>query len=485
MREEGTFVNPKIVIYLLSLSALLFAKATGAVGATERPNILIVLGDDIDRDDLSPWGGPAHTPNLAQLAREGMRFDNVYANVAMCAPFRQELYSGRSAWRTRAMPNHSQSVLGTQSLPHYLRPLGYQVGLLGKRHVGPPEAYPFDKVGDLPRKTDANPLAVKRARRYMTQARAAGKPFCLVIAAHDAHGPYTNGDTSRYPPAEFKLPDDSIDTSIYRKNLSRHFAEITHLDDLLGQLRALLSEEKLASNTLILFCSEQGNAFPYSKWTCFNDGLASGVVAVLPAVIPAGTHSSQLMWISDIAPTLVRAAGGKVVSQKFDGRSQWKNFTGGHQVIHKYAYGAFVNCRILDNQDRVYPIRSIRDTRYSCIWSPRHDEEVTSNTTLTQALHWKRATEQPTGFPTVAGSWLLKSWNSKSEKHRILIERLHRRPEWALYDRHNDPEELNNQSENPQLAPVLKRLQQELKSWLKKWGDSDPVATEKAFRSKL
>lgn len=132
-------------------------------------------------------------PHLDQLAKEGVRFDNVCANVAMCAPFRQELYSGRSAWRTRAMPNHSRSLPETRSLPHYLRPLGYCVGLLGKRHIGPAEAYPFDNVGDLPMFEDANPLAVKLARQYMVTTRDSGQPFCVVVASHDAHGPYNAG----------------------------------------------------------------------------------------------------------------------------------------------------------------------------------------------------------------------------------------------------------------------------------------------------
>ena len=123
-----------------------------SAGGSEKPNILILIGDDIDRDCLGPWGGQAKTPYLDQLAAEGMRFDQVYANVAMCAPFRQEFYSGRSSWRTQTLPNHSKSVAGTRSLPHYLRPLVYRVGLLGKGHIGPRDAYPFDKVGDLPMK---------------------------------------------------------------------------------------------------------------------------------------------------------------------------------------------------------------------------------------------------------------------------------------------------------------------------------------------
>ena len=464
------------------LCLLLFTLFISVCRAAEvpRPNILILLGDDIDRDSLSPWGGQAHTPHLDQLAADGIRLDNVYANVAMCAPFRQELYSGRSAWRTRAMPNHSRSTKGTRSMPHYLRPLGYKVGLLGKSHVGPAEVYPFDKVGSLPMKEDANPQAVAQARKYMTQARDAGKPFCLVVASHDAHGPYTHGDVAPYEASTLRLPEDAIDTPLYRKDLAKHLAEVSNLDALLGDLRVMLSDEKFAENTLILFCSEQGNAFPFSKWTCFDDGLASGVVVALPKVIPAGKACDQLVWISDFVPTLIDAAGGRVNDNDFDGRSQWGNLTGGNDVVHDYAFGAFSNCNIIDNRERVFPIRSIRDQRYSLIWSPRAREEITSNITLSKAL----ALVQPGGEggnSDSASSWVLAARKSDANEDDRLVERLHHRPAWALYDRKADPEELSNLADHPELAPVLNRLKKELRAWLERWDDADPVATERGF----
>lgn len=465
---------------ILVLLVLLGSSNDGTAAEQARPNILILLGDDIDRDSLGPWGGQAQTPNLDQLARDGMRLDRVYCNVAMCAPFRQELYSGRCVWRTRAMPNHSKSVPGTRSLPHYLKPLGYRVGLLGKRHIGPKECYPFDNVGSLSKQENANPKAVKLARDYMTTARDAGEPFCLVVASHDAHGPYTTGDPDRYDPQRFSLNADTIDTRVYRRELAQHFAEITNLDDLLGQLRTVLSEEQLAKNTLVLFCSEQGNAFPFSKWTCFDDGLATGVVVSYPGIIPEGKINSQLMWLADFAPTLLEAVGGQPKAEDFDGRSQWVNLTGGNQRVHQYAYGAFTNCNIIDNRERIFPIRSIRDQRYTLIWSPRHAEEITSNTTLTQALNWIE-NGRTKGRPDTAGSWVLKAKKTKQRADDRLVQRLHHRPEWALYDRQSDPEELENLIDKPELAPEVVRLKEALRAWLKRWDDADPVATERGF----
>ena len=456
---------------------LSFVAAAGA----EKPNIVMLIGDDIDRDTLGPWGGEAITPYLDQLAAEGVKFNRCYATVAMCAPFRQELYSGRTPWRTGAMPNHSQSSNDTKSLPHYLKPLGYRVALLGKGHVGPQEAYPFEKLGDIPKREDANPIALERAGKYMAEAKEAGEPFCLVVASHDGHAPFhTHGDPDAYDPATLTIPRDAIDTPEYRHNLHGNFVEVTHLDKLLGGLRELIAEHELTDDTLVIFCSEQGNQFPFSKWTCFDGGLASGFVAAWPGVIPAGIDSDPILWLSDITPSLVEAAGGEVNPDDFDGKSQWANFKGANEKVHDYTFGAFSNCNIIDNRERVFPIRSIRDERYTLLWSPKAEVEITSNTTLTKALALING-EDVTGEFDPAASWVAELETSADPLLEQLVKRLHHRPEWALYDRKSDPKELTNLVGNPEYAEVQERLQSALEAWLSKWGDEDPVATETGF----
>ena len=379
------------------------------------------------------------------------------------------------------MPNHSKSKPETKSLPHYLRPLGYRVGLIGKGHVGPQEAYPFDKLGEIPKKQDPNPAALEKAEAYISEAKEAGDPFCLVVASHDGHAPFhTHGDPGAYDPAALTIPRDALATPEYRESLAGNFVEITNLDALLGGLRTLIADHELTENTLVLFCSEQGNQFPFSKWTCFDGGLASGIVAAWPGVIPAGSVSERLLWIADITPSLVEAAGGDIQPDHFDGKSQWANFKGANEKVQEYAYGAFSNCNIIDNRERVFPIRSIRDERYTLIWSPKADVEVTSNTTLTRALALING-EPLKGEPDPAASWVLKAKKSGKPFQQKLVKRLHHRPEWALYDRQSDPKELKNLAGNPEYEEVQDRLQEELKSWLAKWGDEDPVKTETGF----
>ena len=186
-----------------------------------------------------------------------------------------------------------------------------------------------------------------------------------------------------------------------------------------------------------------------------------------------------MTWIADIAPTLLEAAGGKTSEWTFDGTSQWDSWTGSNIDVHQYALGIY-QCNILDNK-RNYPIRSIRDDRYTLIWSPKY-QDVTSNVTLTQALDWI-TNGGSDKHPDVAASWVQWSHKQPNARNTALVQRLHHRPEWALYDRKVDPDELENLTESPD-KQTFQRLQKALQEWLERWDDSDPVATENAFIQK-
>jgi N-sulfoglucosamine sulfohydrolase len=125
----------------VALTAALFAGA-------EAPNFLILVGDDISSSSLGCYGSPNPntSPNIDKLAREGIRFTNMFVSEAICAPTRAELYTGLQPHRNGCMKNHAATKAGTLSVVHYLRKLGYRVGLTGKRHIRPNSVYPFENV---------------------------------------------------------------------------------------------------------------------------------------------------------------------------------------------------------------------------------------------------------------------------------------------------------------------------------------------------
>jgi N-sulfoglucosamine sulfohydrolase len=441
-------------------------------------NVVFILADDMGRDTWGVYGSKdCQTPNIDRLAKVGTSFDRAYCTVAMCAPFRQELYSGRSPWRTGTLPNHSKSVPRTQSIPHYLKPLGYRVALLGKSHVGPKECYPFEMLGDVSKKTDANPEILKRASQFLDDCQKKGEPFCLFIASHDSHAPFTTGDQSAYDANKLSVPPYWVDTPELRKEMVKYYAEVTNFDSLVGRVRTELEKRNLWENTIFIVCSEQGTQLPFAKWTCYDNGLHIGMVLRWPGLSKEGSVVEEMVSIADITPTLVQELGGDLKQGDCDGENIASLITGNGEPVHQYVYGAFTNCRIMDNRDRIFPIRSIRDKRYSLIFNPNSKNEITSNITLSRALEILKSDQKKKANLDPASSWVTKANLTTAEKK--LVHKLHHRAEYELYDLRNDPFELVNLIGDPKFKKVGHRLKQALHKKLGELGDTDPVNTEK------
>jgi N-sulfoglucosamine sulfohydrolase len=441
-------------------------------------NVVFILADDMGRDTWGAYGSKdCQTPNIDRLAKVGTRFDRAYCSVAMCAPFRQELYSGRSPWRTGTLPNHSKSVAGTKSIAHYLQPLGYRVALLGKSHVGPKECYPFEILGDVSKKTDANPKILKRSSQFFDDCKKQDEPFCLFIASHDSHAPFTTGDRSAYDASKLTVPPYWVDTPVLREEMVKYYAEVTNFDSLVGRVRAELEKRNLWERTILIVCSEQGTQLPFAKWTCYDNGLHIGMVLRWPGLSKEGSVVEQLVSIADITPTLVQELGGDLKQGDCDGKNIAPLIKGNGVPVHQYVYGAFTNCRIVDNRDRIFPIRSIRDKRYSLIFHPNSKDEITSNLTLSRALEILKSGKKKQGALDPASSWVTKVNLTTSEEE--LVHKLHHRAEYELYDLLNDPFELVNLIGDPKFKKVGHRLQQALHRKLGELGDADPVKTER------
>jgi hypothetical protein len=130
------------------LLATIFTSA-GVLPAEEsvRPNLLIMIADDLCWRDLGYQGHPdVKTPNLDRLASEGMRLERMFNPAATCSPTRNALYSGLHCIRSGAFPNHTRLYDGTKSIFSHLKEMGYRVALQNKGHVGPFKSYPYESI---------------------------------------------------------------------------------------------------------------------------------------------------------------------------------------------------------------------------------------------------------------------------------------------------------------------------------------------------
>ena len=178
--------------FLFSLLALLAL----SVKATEQPNFIIYITDDVSWNDLGCYGDPvAKTPNLDQMARDGMRFDNAYLTISSCSPSRCSLITGRYPHNTGACELHTTLPRDQYVFPEDLKKTGYYTALSGKHHIGNAVNRGFDLVskGKGPGK-QGDWVQILRDRPK-------DKPFFCWFASSDAHrGWQINDEAPQYEP---------------------------------------------------------------------------------------------------------------------------------------------------------------------------------------------------------------------------------------------------------------------------------------------
>ncbi|WP_286765680.1 MULTISPECIES: sulfatase family protein [Rhodopirellula] len=448
---------------LLRTIATVFAVVMVSVLAhaeTKSPNFLIVMADDCTYNDLPMYGGEnAKTPNLERLAKEGMTFDRAFLAEAICQPCRAELYSGLYPMRNGCNWNHSASRGDIESMPQHLSRVGYRVGLAGKVHVSPKSAFPFEMVDGCDKNCVRNPtqeMQLDSIREFM--AREDGQPFCLVVALVEPHVPWVMGDASAYPPRKLKLPPNIGDTPETRSAFGRYLAEITYMDDQFGQIMNELDEVGESNDTIVLFTSEQGSQFPGNKWTNYNTGVHTALIAKWPGMTVPGTRTDALVQYADVLPTLMDLAGAEYQPEAFDGSSFAHVLRHEKDAHREYAYGTHNNVP----EGPSYPIRSITDGRYHYIrnlqnenlYIEKHLMGIKGNGELNNK-YWQ--------------TWVFQSFD-QPELLR-LIHRYQLRPKEELYDLENDPYEMTNLIEDESLAGVREELGRELDRWMQSQGD--------------
>jgi uncharacterized sulfatase len=451
-------VSRRIVTATLAVMFVMSFLATAVHANADRPNFLIIMADDCTYNDLPLYGGKnAKTPNLDALAKRGLTFNQAYLASAMCQPCRAELFTGQYPLTNGCSWNHSASRPSTKSLPHLLRPLGYRVGIAGKVHVRPAAAFPFDKVTGFDPScvrdpTHAHDLA--GIQEYMSVEKRDGV-FCLVIALVEPHIPWVMGDASQYPPKKLKLPSNIADTPLTRQHFADYLAEITYMDGQVGQILDTLKASGAADNTVVLFTSEQGSQFPGCKWTNWNTGLHTALIASWPGHIAEGVRTDALVQYADIAPTLVELAGGKP-SPGFDGTSFAAVLCGKSDKHREFAYGIHNN---LPEGPR-YPIRSVTDGKSRYIRNLLPDEIY-----IEKHLMGGGRLNNPY-WATWVGADPLKRRDVYER-----VKRYMRRPAEQLYLTAEDPYELKNVAGDAAYSKTKAKLSAALDAWMKSQGD--------------
>jgi N-sulfoglucosamine sulfohydrolase len=437
-----------VLAYFVGLIAPIgFVIPCSPIAAAEsKPNILLIIADDCTYRDLEVYGGQARTPTLNRLAQQGLKFQHCFQAAPMCSPTRHCLYTGLYPVKSGAYPNHTLAYDWVRSIAHYLQEAGYSTHLSGKTHINPKAVFPFQYSGN----NNPDPAALAAVIKESTTTK---QPFLFIAASNEPHTPWNLGDPSQYPPDDLQLPPVLVDTSDTREGFSKYLAEITYFDSQVGELVGLLDQSPLKDNTLVMVLSEQGNSFPFAKWTCYDVGLQSACIVRWPGKVKPGEVSGAFIEYVDVVPTFLEAAGA-ARPEILDGQSFVPVLTGAARTHKTYVFG-LQTTRGINNGSEFFGIRSVRDDRY------RYILNLTPEETFQNA-----ATHDPT----------FKTWEKMATagdaKAQRLVHAYQHRPAEELYDCQADPWNQHNLAHDPRYSQQLGALRTQLAAWMKQQGDA-------------
>jgi arylsulfatase A len=384
-----------------SLVACLFAVAVGNASAADRPNIILILADDLGYGDLGSYGQRNFaTPHLDRMAADGMRFTQHYAGSPVCAPSRACLLSGQHTGHVFQRANGEIAFRPDPqdlSIARILKNAGYRTALFGKsglscrtpnlRHPndkGFDEFFGFVSHGEAHRyypptlirngelvTLDGNhgkdgeqytgDLFLAEALAYLDRAASdsSGQPFFLHLAFQQPHADLAAPTRWR---DQFigKFDETPFAGNGYRGEThpkATFAAMVTCLDDAVGQVLARLRERGLAENTLVLFASDNG-AMSEGGWRrewfqssgplrggkrdMYEGGLRTPLIAWWPGRVPAGEVSNHVSAFWDFVPTACELAGA-TTPENVDGISYAPTLLGhpAEQRSHDYLYWEF------------------------------------------------------------------------------------------------------------------------------------------------
>lgn len=452
---------------LLFIAVVLLAWRSDAADSTTikkgRPNIIIIMADDLDSRQLSCYGGKnIVTRNIDLLASRGMQFNSMIASEAMCVPTRASLFTGLYPARHGAYQNHKPVYAGLKSVVHYMNDAGYKVGLTGKDHVTRPKnIFPFEIIkGFEPNCVSAtDKYFLDSVKHYIQQE----DPFCLFVMSINPHAPWTVGDPSEFNPSKLVLPPHWVDTDLTREQFARYLAEVRVLDNQVGDILKLLKDTGEDDNTIVIFLGEQGPQFPGGKWNLYDNGQKSSMIVHWPGVTKPGSQSSAIVQYEDITPTLVDIAGGTPVTN-LDGSSFKAVLQGNRSAHREVAFGIHNNIP----EGPAYPIRSVRDNNFKLLLNLMPDSTY-------KIKYMMNPQRKDLAWTT----WVAKAADNAAAAK--LVNRIAHRPAIELYNIKDDPYELHNLANDLRYGALVKKYSDQLHQWMEQQGDKG-AAMDKPIR---
>ncbi|XP_018600907.2 N-sulfoglucosamine sulfohydrolase [Scleropages formosus] len=475
------------------LVCILTLSCCGEANSAKR-NVLLVVADDAGFESEVYNNTAVHTPHLRALAQRSLVFRNAFTTVSSCSPSRSTILTGlpqhqNGMYGLHQDIHHFNSFDGVQSLPFLLRQANIQTGIVGKKHVGPGEVYPFDfaytEENNSVLQVGRNITRIKLlVRKFLQARREDDQPFFLYVAFHDPHRcghsqpqygafceKFGNGDSGmgripdwtpeHYTPEQVKVPYFIPDTPAARADLAAQYTTISRLDQGIGLVLKELREAGFENNTLVMYSSDNGIPFPNGRTNVYWSGTAEPLLVSSPEHRQRwGQVSQAYVSLLDVTPTILDWFSVPYPQYRLSGKQPV--VLSGRSLLPALSseppWDTAFASQSLHEVTMYYPMRAIHQGPYRLVHNLNFrmpfpiDQDFYVSPTFQDLLNRTRSS-QPTGwFKT--------------------LQDYYYRDRWELYDVRDDPQETRNLASDPAHKQTLEDLRAQLLKW--QWATSDP-----------
>lgn len=417
--------------------------------SSQRPNLLFVFADQLRGQTLGFMDQePVRTPNLDRFATEGVVFTNAISNHPVCTPYRASLLTGRYPLTNGIFMNDLRLPESEVTIAEVLASKGYDTAYIGKWHLDGLERRGFTPPGprrqgfeywaalncshqyldtfyyrDTPERIPIEgyepDLQTDLAIDYLKSRKESDRPFCLFVSWGPPHEPYRQVPQKYldlYPAEDIRLRPNCPEWK--REEIAGYYAHTTALDENFGRLLDALGKTGLAENTILVFTSDHGDMLgshgQRKKQRPWEESILVPFLIRWPGHTTQGTRSETLLGAPDVMPTLLGLMGVSVPST-------------------------------VEGKDLSHAVLGTEG------------EEPESVLILNPAPFSEAFRAQ------------LPEWRGVRARRYTYVRTLE--GPWLLYDNRDDPYQLRNLANDPDIKELREGLEEELRGWLEKTGD--------------
>ena len=438
-------------------------------------NFLLITADDMNYNSPGVFGGhvPGITPNIDHLASEGMRFEYAHVTVAVCQPSRSVLMTGRYPHRNGA-EGFGPIREDIATLQERLHAAGYLNGIMAKNaHLAPRAKFCWDYyiTPEQLGQGRSPSLYYQYTAEFLKKAKASGQPFFLMANSQDPHRPFAGSEQElknfgkhwpfdrRISESEAVVPGFLPDIPDVRKEVAQYFTSVYRCDQTVGQVLRALEESGLAGNTLVMFLSDNGMSFPFSKTNCYLASTRTPWMVRWPGKVAAGSvNRADFISGIDFTSTVLDASGLPQIDG-VDGRSFLPLLSGRPQGGRDRVFTVFHET----SAHQRFEMRCVQDRRYGYIYNAWSDGKRVFKNESQSGLTFNAMQQAAASDPKIA------------ERVKLFLYRV---PE-EFYDFQSDRDALTNRIHDPKYETEVRRFRKLLREHLAATDDFALAAFDK------